>query len=588
MQFARGRRSDHAPAPSQAADASTATGGREPPPPAPSTGHGWRGWLARLGRWTLTPETLIVGSAIYWLLVSHRPFFTAVLDGRSPGDPSAWGLGLVLALALVALHTVLLGLLGVGPLLKPLIAVLTVVAAVAVYFVQSFGIVLDPDMLRNVLRTHPAEAGELLTTGFAVHLLATAGPALWLLWRIRLQPRAWTRALAQRAGLLTVSLLVLVGAVASVYGPLASLMRNHREIRYLITPANVLWSTSAAVARELRGAAKPRTPIGLDAAPGPSWKTLARPRVVVLVVGESARDADWGLSVPEAATTPQLAQWPVTAIRAVKSCGTDTETSLPCLFAPIGRRDYDETRIRGQESLLHVVARAGVSVHWRDNQSGCKGVCDGLPGDRPDPAVAPALCPQGRCFDEALVHDLSQRLASVEGTQLWALHMIGSHGPSYFRRYPPAFERFRPACQQDELPRCSQEAIRNAYRNTLVYTDHVLAQALQALQAQAHRVDAALVYLSDHGESLGERGLFLHGLPYAIAPREQTRVPMVLWASPGFPRSVGLAEDCLARIGQQAPSLDLAHDHLFHTLLGLLDVRTALHEPGWDLTSVCR
>jgi lipid A ethanolaminephosphotransferase len=326
----------------------------------------------------------------------------------------------------------------------------------------------------------------------------------------------------------------------------------------------------------------------LDAAPGPSWKTLARPRVVVLVVGESARDADWGLSVPEAATTPQLAQWPVTAIRAVKSCGTDTETSLPCMFAPIGRRDYDETRIRGQESLLHVVARAGVSVHWRDNQSGCKGVCDGLPGDRPDPAVAPALCPQGRCFDEALVHDLSQRLASVEGTQLWALHMIGSHGPSYFRRYPPAFERFRPACQQDELPRCSQEAIRNAYRNTLVYTDHVLAQALQALQAQAHRVDAALVYLSDHGESLGERGLFLHGLPYAIAPREQTRVPMVLWASPGFPRSVGLAEDCLARIGQRAPSLDLAHDHLFHTLLGLLDVRTALHEPGWDLTSVCR
>jgi lipid A ethanolaminephosphotransferase len=254
------------------------------------------------------------------------------------------------------------------------------------------------------------------------------------------------------------------------------------------------------------------------------------------------------------------------------------------MFAPVGRRQYDEARIRGSESLLHVAARAGVAVHWRDNQSGCKGVCDGLPNDTVQGLNAPGLCSDGRCLDEGLAHGLEQRLAGAQGVQLLVLHQLGNHGPSYFRRYPKAFARFTPVCEHDDLQRCTREEIVNAYDNALLYTDHLLAQLLTQLRAHESRVDTALLYVSDHGESLGEKGLFLHGMPHAIAPAEQTKVPMVLWLSAGLQQTLGLDLDCL----RQRATKPASHDHLFHTLLGLTDVRTALYEAALDLTLECR
>jgi len=313
------------------------------------------------------------------------------------------------------------------------------------------------------------------------------------------------------------------------------------------------------------------------AAPG------ARPLVVVFVVGETARAANWGLNGYARQTTPELAKLPVITFTDVTACGTNTEVSLPCMFAPVGRRDHDEERIRRQETLLHVLARAGVGVRWRDNQSGCKGVCDGLPNERVHDLKPDGLCSDGRCLDEGLLHGLPQWLRGTQGTQLLVLHQLGNHGPSYFRRYPAAFDRFTPACRHDDLRRCSTDEIVNAYDNALLYTDHVLAKLIAELDAASARVDSALVYVSDHGESLGEANLYLHGLPFAIAPDVQKKVPMLIWLSRGFGSAAGLDEACLRRRAAQPA----AHDHLFHTLLSLLDVRTALHEPEWDLTRGC-
>jgi lipid A ethanolaminephosphotransferase len=257
------------------------------------------------------------------------------------------------------------------------------------------------------------------------------------------------------------------------------------------------------------------------------------------------------------------------------------------MFAPVGRRQYDEARIRGSESLLHVVARAGVAVQWRDNQSGCKGVCEGLPQDTVSTAVAPGLCQADRCFDEGLLRGLDERLRALHnsrGTQLLVLHMLGNHGPSYYRRYPPAFERFTPVCRSDDLGRCTREEIVNAYDNALLYTDHVLATLIGTLSAHADQVDTALLFVSDHGESLGEKNLFLHGVPYVIAPREQTQVPMIMWWSNGFGRSAGLDTDCMRTRSRQPAE----HDNLFHTVLALLDVKTSLYTPALDVTHDCR
>jgi lipid A ethanolaminephosphotransferase len=164
------------------------------------------------------------------------------------------------------------------------------------------------------------------------------------------------------------------------------------------------------------------------------------------------------------------------------------------------------------------------------------------------------------------------------------MHQLGNHGPSYFRRYPPAFKRFTPACEHDDLRKCSTDEIVNAYDNALLYTDHVLARLIQQLQAAQAQVDSVVLYVSDHGESLGENNLFLHGLPYAIAPDLQKHVPMVLWFSAGAAAATGVDTACLQRRAAQPA----AHDHLFHTLLGLTDVKTALYEKDWDLARDCK
>jgi lipid A ethanolaminephosphotransferase len=538
------------------------------------------------GRFTFpaTVEQVLLAAGVFFALSANRLFLGAALEGRAPAEPSAWGFALALVVMLVALHVLPLALVSNRWTVKPLVALMILVAAFSSHFMQSYRVYLDPSMLRNVLRTDVTEARELFSWGMLPHLLLYAVLPLLLLWRVRIVRHRIGRAVLGRLGLLALSAVALVGAVVSIFQPFSSLMRNHKEMRYLITPANVVWSVGSVLAADARGAAGPRRAIGLDAQPGPSWATRTRPLVVVLVVGETARAANWGLNGYARQTTPELARLPVINFPDVRSCGTNTETSLPCMFAPVGRRDYDEARIRNSETLLHVLARAGVAVHWRDNQSGCKGVCDGLSNDSVESLKVPGLCAGGRCLDEGLLHGLDERLAAARGTQLLVLHQLGNHGPSYFRRYPRAFERFTPACQSDDLGKCSVQEITNAYDNALLYTDHVLATLIGQLQAAAGRVDSAVLYVSDHGESLGENGLFLHGIPYTIAPEQQTRVPMMMWLSDGL-RGAGAIDAACLRTRAAQPA---KHDHLFHTLLGLLDVRTALYEPDWDLVRGCR
>jgi lipid A ethanolaminephosphotransferase len=538
-------------------------------------------------RLSITTERLILVASVFWALALNRPFFAAALRAQAPDALANAVFVGALALMLVALMALLLGLVGTRHTLKPLLALLTVVGALAMHYMQAYGVVIDPSMVRNTLHTDPAETRELMTWSLGLDLLLYAALPIALLFLTRLTVRPRGQSVRARVLLLAGAAGVLVLALAWQFQPLAAMSRNHKEMRYLVTPLNTLWSLGNVLAAEARGAAQPRQAIGLDAAPGAGWATRDKPRLVVFVVGETARTDNWGLSGYTRQTTPQLAQLPVINFSDVSACGTSTEVSLPCMFAPVGRRNYDEARIRGSESLLHVAARAGVAVHWRDNQSGCKGVCAGLPYDTVSAAIAPGLCDGDRCLDEGLLRGLDERLRGLHnrrGTQLLVLHMLGNHGPSYFRRYPPAFERFTPVCRQDDLGRCTREQIVNAYDNALLYTDHVLATLIGTLSAHAADVDTALLFVSDHGESLGEKNLFLHGVPFMIAPREQTQVPMVMWWSAGFGRSAGLDVDCMRARSRQAAE----HDHLFHTVLALLDVKTSLYTPALDVTHDCR
>jgi lipid A ethanolaminephosphotransferase len=311
-----------------------------------------------------------------------------------------------------------------------------------------------------------------------------------------------------------------------------------------------------------------------------------RPRVFVLVVGETVRAANFSLLGGYArATTPELAKLDVIAFRKVTSCGTSTEVSVPCMFSEWGREDYDERRIRNAEGLLDVLARAGYAVKWFDNQSGCKGVCQGtgIEYQKIDPKTAPDLCVGDECHDGVLVRRLQAELPQIRKSTVIVLHMMGNHGPAYYRRYPPGFRRFTPDCATAELRTCSRDQVVNAYDNAVLYTDHVLAGLVSTL-ADAHGFDTALMYVSDHGESLGENGLYLHGLPYSIAPETQTHVPMLAWVSPSFATDNAVDTRCVRNKSQDA----LSHDNLFHSVLGLLDVETSAYKPARDIFENCR
>jgi lipid A ethanolaminephosphotransferase len=539
---------------------------------------------SRLRQWRpeIGLESLTLVICVYLALTCNGAFWHAALEGRPLGSPGTWLFALGTFVGMCALHFALLALIGNRWIVKPMLAALVIATAMTAYYQDRYKVFMDPDMVRNILHTQYREARELISLGYITHVMLLVAPPLLVLWRVRLTRRVWKQAMLIRL----LSVLGAIGLAAAgmllAFRDLSALMRNHKEVRYLVTPGNFLYAAFHVLKADVHQAQRTLTPIGLDAKVAPRPPS-AKPRLLVIIIGETARAQNWGLNGYARDTTPKLRALNVVNFSDVHSCGTATEVSLPCMFSAIGRRDYDETRIRGQQSFLHVFQHAGITSLWRDNQTGCKGVCDGLPFQQWHAAEDPELCKDGLCFDEILLQNLQQEIDAQKGDFVIVLHPLGNHGPSYYLRHPEAFRKFTPTCDSAELGDCNNEQITNSYDNALLYADHFVAETIGLLQRQtAH--EGALIYVSDHGESLGEHGLFLHGVPYSIAPEQQTAVPMITWLSPGFAEAARVDVECLRRNSAQP----LAHDHLFHSALGLMDVQTTVYEASFDIFRPCR
>jgi lipid A ethanolaminephosphotransferase len=530
-------------------------------------------------------ETLLLAVLAWLMATMNGAWWSAVGAGRDWSQPANWLFVAACFVALTLLHFALLAPLSNRWTVRPLLSLLVVVSAVASYYMHEFAVILDPTMIQNVLLTDSHEAGDLLTPGMFVWVVALSALPLAMIWIVRLERVPPLRAFFTRAAAVAGAVVLGVVAILPISRDITSFMRNQRAARYLITPSNYLYGLAVNTLHVAKDANGPRTPVGTDAKLM-RVALVTPPHLLVLVLGETARAQNFSLLGYERDTNPELAKLPVTAFSNVKSCGTSTEISVPCMFSPYGRADYDESRIRNSETLLDVLVRAGYRVRWIDNQSGCKGVCRGagVEYEKIDAALAPDLCRDGECYDEVLARRLEAEMPEVRENTVFVLHMMGNHGPAYFRRYPAAFRRFVPDCATAELRDCSREQVVNAYDNAIGYTDHVLARVVGVLNQSAGRLDSAMLYVSDHGESLGEKGLYLHGVPYAIAPDQQTHVPMVVWLSPAMTRSGDVSARCL----DAKADTPLSHDNLFHSVLGLLDVSTSVYREARDLFDGCR
>lgn len=489
----------------------------------------------------------------------------------------------------------LLSLMAWKRVLKPVLLLLLLTAAASSYFMQQYGVVIDATMMANVANTDLREVRDLMSWPLLLNIaLIAALPGWWLLRRpLALRP-VGPQAVRNLAGAVA-ALLVLLGVTLLMFQDLASLMRNHKQVRYLVNPLNTLYAGGKLALDQGSQARLGLQPIGLDARPGPTYAESRRTPLVVLVVGETARAANFSLGGYERKTNPELeklaAQGPeLTFYSAVRSCGTNTQVSLPCMFSHLDKQAFGDTR-QPYENLVDVLQRAGLAVLWIDNQAGCKGLCDRVARRDTFALKTPGLCTEAECFDEILLADLDRHIAALEPARrargvVLVLHQMGSHGPAYYKRVPPAFKAFLPECGSNVLQDCERQEVVNAYDNTLVYTDHVLAGLARWLAAQAAKgqQDTAMVYVSDHGESLGENNLYLHGLPYALAPDTQTHVPMLSWVSPAMAQRLKLRPGCLRGNAGAA----LSHDNLFHAMLGLLDVQTALYRRELDWFAACR
>ncbi len=536
----------------------------------------WQGTRRPMGA-----EWLALWAALFFVVACNGAFWRAFAHTPSWHEAGAWRLAIALFVGMVALHAALLVVVLNRWTAKIVLPLLLMVTAGAAYYMGHYRVYLDPDMVRNVLVTDRKEASELLTPGLLWSLLLLGVLPSVLVWRWQPVKRSLLRGFMAHALALSIALATAAAAIAIAYQPMAALMRNDPSLRHLITPGN--WIVSLAkVLLDHGEASGPKAKIATDAAvqraPG------ARPRVLLLVVGETVRAQNWGLNGYGRQTTPQLAALGGVNYPDVTACGTNTEVSLPCMFSAQGLRDYDRRAIRGSESLLHVLERVGIHTLWRDNQSGCKGVCSGLPFESVVTLNVPEYCMDGRCFDGVLLDGLKDKIAATPGDVVIVLHMLGNHGPAYYRRYPQAFRRYTPTCDTDQLANCDAEAIVNSYDNSVLYTDQVLADAVDMLKQVSGTHDTALLYLSDHGESLGEDGLYLHGVPRSIAPDAQLKVPMWLWLSPQLRQTDGIDLACVEGRRTQPRT----HDAMFSTVLGLMHVHTSAYAPTEDVLAGCR
>lgn len=523
-------------------------------------------------RYQWSTNQVLLAAALFLATFTNLAFFRNLAATFAEAPWGAFHLA-SLALLLLCALVLFLSLLSFRPVLKPALVFIFLLSAVTAYFMDTYNVIIDRDMIANVMATGPAESLDLLTPKLLMYVCLLGLLPSLLLWGIRIRPQPGGQALRSRLLLTGGAMLMMLALVLISSAFYATFVREHKELRYYANPLTPLYAAYKFGKVKLASRETRLDAIGEDA--HIPVADIDR-ELVIMVVGETARADRFSLNGYTRETNPRLAKQDVISFTQVSACGTSTEISVPCMFAIYDHDQYSGNKAAAIENLLDVLGHSDVNVLWRDNNSNSKGVADRFPYQDFRSKELNPVCDE-ECRDEGMLAGLQEHIdRQASGDILIVLHQMGSHGPAYYKRYPEKFRVFVPTCDTNQLDNCNETEIGNAYDNTILYTDYFLAETIELLRRNDNHFETAMLYISDHGESLGESGLYLHGLPSWIAPDAQTRVPLILW----FGKNYGDVDvDALRQLSNEP----LSHDNIFHTMLGLFEINTGVYDPGRDL-----
>ena len=518
--------------------------------------------------------------SLYYALVLNFPLLTHFYDlAVDSGTLFAISAGFLLVFAFAIIFT----LISIPYFFKPFIICLTLASSLAFYASLKYNIMFDSTMVENIFETNTGEAFSYLNLNACIYFILTGIIPSLFIYFLNITPVSkWSKAILQRLIIICVALSGIVFIAASFYKNYASVGRNHTYLNKMINPA-YFFNSIKYLNKKYFTEKLDYLVIGKDAHLTPVINK--KPTLMIFVLGETARAQNSTYNGYSRNTTPYTENLGLISFQDVASCGTATAVSVPCMFSNMNRENYKKNRANTQDDVLDLLTYAGVDVIWKDHDGGAKGVDKHIKSVIIPNQDDPELCKNRDCYDEILLKGLDEYIESNDKDKLIALHLIGSHGPTYWLRYPPEMEKFTPSCDRSDIDQCTDQELTNVYDNTLVYTDYFLSQSIELLKKYQQKYNVALMYISDHGESLGESGFYLHGSPYILAPIYQRRVPWLLWMPDQYAQAKNINRECLREEAQKG---GFSHDNLFHTLLGFYGVETTAKDLKMDLIANCK
>jgi len=526
--------------------------------------------------WT---TVIIILSAYYAFILNYPILIHFYSLAIGSGTLFALSGGFVLMFAFIIIFT----LLSIPYIFKPFMMILILASSFALYGAAKYNVIYDYNMIINIFETNISEATSYISLSFFIFIFLTGIlPALFLFF-VKIEPsKSLLKGLVSRILLIIITLLLLSGIYSLYYKSYASVGRNNRYLNNMINPS-YFYYTIRYLKKKYFTKKLEYLELGKDAKVSVSKNK--KPTLMVLVLGETARAQNSSYNGYKRNTNPYTKDLGILAIQDVATCGTATAVSVPCMFSNMSRKSYNRKRANAQDNVLDILKHAGVDILWKDHDGGDKGVAKHLSHIYIPMQDDSKSCKDNSCYDEILLKDLDKFINKNSKNKLISLHIAGSHGPTYWLRYPKNMEHFIPSCNRRDIDKCTDEELLNVYDNTLVYTDYFLSKTIALLKKYSNQYNVALMYISDHGESLGENGFYLHGSPYFIAPIGQKRVPWYLWMSKEYAKAKGIDRACLEK---EIKKGNYSQDNFFHTLLGYYGVETKERDKRLDIIDSCK